>query len=220
MVTDRSYPICGRFDRYEIDLNRGELRRDGAGVAIQEQPFQILRMLLQAEGEVVTREQLRAALWPKDTFVDFEHGINTAVKKLRQALEDSAERPRFVETLPRVGYRFMAPVEWTNSRHGISLLTNVVAIAPPETPPIAQAGPPKRRWGLKVSLSGGSPGSDRLRISGSRSRHRPFPGASAQLQPAAVDGQSTRRAADQWGDLAGWQVSGLFGSNRAVSAKC
>ena len=153
MVTDRSYPICGRFDRYEIDLNRGELRKDGVGVAIQEQPFQILRMLLQAEEEVVTREQLRAALWPKDTFVDFEHGINTAVKKLRQALEDSAERPKFVETLPRVGYRFMAPVEWTDSRHGISLLPNVVAIAPRETPPIAQAGPPKRRWGLKVSLA-------------------------------------------------------------------
>jgi DNA-binding winged helix-turn-helix (wHTH) protein/Tol biopolymer transport system component len=162
LVTDRSYPICGRFDRYEVDLNRGELRKDGVSVAIQEQPFQILRMLLQAEGEVVTREQLCAALWPKDTFVDFEHGINTAVKKLRQALEDSAERPRYVETLPRVGYRFMTPVEWTNSRHGISLLTNVVAIAPPETPPPAppsetppapQSDTPKRRWQLKVSLA-------------------------------------------------------------------
>jgi DNA-binding winged helix-turn-helix (wHTH) protein/Tol biopolymer transport system component len=153
LVTDRSYPICGRFDRYEVDLNRGELRKDGVSLAIQEQPFQILRMLLQAEGEVVTRERLCAALWPKDTFVDFEHGINTAVKKLRQALEDSAERPRFVETLPRVGYRFMAPVEWTNSRHGISLLTNVVPIVPPETPPAPQSDAPKRRWKLKVSLA-------------------------------------------------------------------
>jgi DNA-binding winged helix-turn-helix (wHTH) protein/Tol biopolymer transport system component len=156
LVTDLSYPICGRFDRYEVDLNRGELRKDGVSVAIQEQPFQILRMLLQAEGEVVTREQLCAALWPKDTFVDFEHGINTAVKKLRQALEDSAERPRFVETLPRVGYRFMAPVEWTNSRHGISLMTNIVAIAPPETPRAetpSQSATPKRRWKLKVSLA-------------------------------------------------------------------
>jgi DNA-binding winged helix-turn-helix (wHTH) protein len=156
LVTDRSYPMCGRFDRYEVDLNRGELRKDGVSVAIQEQPFQILRMLLQAEGEVVTREQLCASLWPKDTFVDFEHGINTAVKKLRQALEDSAERPRFVETLPRVGYRFMAPVEWTNSRHGISLLTNIVAIAPPETPKAeipSQSATPKRRWKLKVSLA-------------------------------------------------------------------
>jgi DNA-binding winged helix-turn-helix (wHTH) protein len=124
VVTDRSYAICGRFDRYEIDLNRGELRKEGTSVAIQEQPSRILRMLLQAEGEVVTRERLCAALWPKDTFVDFEHGINTAVKKLRQALEDSAERPRFVETLPRIGYRFMVPVEWTNGAHGLSVLPN------------------------------------------------------------------------------------------------
>jgi len=156
LVTDRSYPIIGRFDRYEVDLNRGELRKEGVSVAIQEQPFQILRLLLQAEGEVVTREQLCSALWPKDTFVDFEHGINTAVKKLRQALEDSAERPKFVETLPRIGYRFMAPVEWTNSRHGLSLLPNVVSIAPPETPnaPIpSQSATPKRRWKLRVSLA-------------------------------------------------------------------
>jgi DNA-binding winged helix-turn-helix (wHTH) protein/Tol biopolymer transport system component len=160
LVTDRSYRMCGRFDRYEVELNTGELRKDGVSVAIQEQPFQILRMLLLAEGEVVTREQLCGALWPKDTFVDFEHGINTAVKKLRQALEDSAERPRFVETLPRVGYRFIAPVEWTNIRHGISLMTNVVTIAPPETPtpqpdapPAPQSAAPKRRWELKVSLA-------------------------------------------------------------------
>lgn len=156
MVTDRSYPICGRFDQYEVDLNRGELRKGCVSVAIQEQPFQILRMLLQAEGEVVTREQLCAALWPKDTFVDFEHGINTAVKKLRQALEDSAERPRFVETLPRIGYRFMAPVEWMNSRHGTSLLPNVVEIAPPETPKAptsSQSATPKRRWKLSLSLA-------------------------------------------------------------------
>lgn len=158
MVTDRSFPLSGRFDRFEVDLNRGELRKEGVSVAIQEQPFQVLRMLLQAEGEVVTREQLCAALWPKDTFVDFEHGINTAVKKLRQALEDSAERPRFVETLPRIGYRFMVPVEWTNSRHGMSLLPNVVPIAPPETlasprpepQALPESAPPKRGWKLSV----------------------------------------------------------------------
>jgi DNA-binding winged helix-turn-helix (wHTH) protein/Tol biopolymer transport system component len=161
LVTDRSFPIHGHFDRFEVDLNRGELRKEGVSVAIQEQPFQVLRMLLQAEGEIVTREQLCTALWPKDTFVDFEHGINTAVKKLRQALEDSAERPRFVETLPRIGYRFMVPVEWANSRHGMSLLTNVVPIAQPETQasprPEAQASPesapPKRGWKLTVWLA-------------------------------------------------------------------
>jgi DNA-binding winged helix-turn-helix (wHTH) protein/Tol biopolymer transport system component len=156
LVTDRSYPIFGCFDLYEADLNRGVLRKEGANVAIQEQPFQILRMLLQAEGEVVTREQLCSALWPKDTFVDFEHGINTAVKKLRQALGDSAERPRFVETLPRIGYRFVVPVEWTNSRHGMSLLPNVVAIAPPETakaPTASQSTTQERRWKLWLSLA-------------------------------------------------------------------
>ena len=153
MVTDRSFPIHARFDRFEVDLNRGELRKEGVSVTIQEQPFQVLRMLLQAEGEVVTREQLCAALWPKDTFVDFEHGINTAVKKLRQALEDSAERPRFVETLPRTGYRFMIPVEWTNSRLGMSLLPNVVPIAQPETQVSSEPSPPKRGWKLKVSLA-------------------------------------------------------------------
>jgi DNA-binding winged helix-turn-helix (wHTH) protein/Tol biopolymer transport system component len=132
-------------------------------------------MLLQANGEVVTREQLCTVLWEKDTFVDFEHGINTAVKKLRQALEDSAERPRFVETLPRIGYRFMVPVEWTNNRSGISLLPNVVPISPPETPPVleqapletpvisqqsppersplTQPAPAKRNWKLKASIA-------------------------------------------------------------------
>src|SRR5258708_10251292 len=70
------------------------------------------RLLLEAEGKVVTREELRQALWREDTFVDFEHGVNTAVKKLRQALEDSAEHPKFVETLPKFGYRFIIPVEW------------------------------------------------------------------------------------------------------------
>ena len=156
LVTDRSYPIIGRFDQYEVDLNRGGLRKDGAIVAIQEQPFQILRMLLQAEGEVVTREQLCSALWPKDTFVDFEHGINTAVKKLRQALDDSAERPRFVETLPRIGYRFMVPVEWAKGRHSVSSQPKVVPIAPPDTSVISQPAPRKRiwKWPALISVTG------------------------------------------------------------------
>jgi DNA-binding winged helix-turn-helix (wHTH) protein/Tol biopolymer transport system component len=153
LATDRSYPIIGRFGRYEIDLNRGVLRKEGANLAIQEQPFQILRMLLQAEGEVVTREQLCSALWAKDTFVDFEHGINTAVKKLRQALEDSPERPRFIETLPRIGYRFIAPVEWTNSTHTASPQPNVVPIATPEKGDLSQEILRERSWKLPVLLA-------------------------------------------------------------------
>ena len=102
-----------RFDCFQVDLSSNALLRSGAPVPIQGRPLQVLRLLLEAEGRVVTREQLSSALWPKDTFVDFEHGVNTAVKKLRSALGDSAESPRFVETLPKVGYRFMVPVEWT-----------------------------------------------------------------------------------------------------------
>jgi Tol biopolymer transport system component/DNA-binding winged helix-turn-helix (wHTH) protein len=101
-----------RFDRFNVDLASGKLQRSGLNVAIQSQPFQVLRLLLIANGQVVSREQMRAALWPEDTFVDFEHSLNTAVRKLRQALEDSAETPKFVETLPKIGYRFLASVEW------------------------------------------------------------------------------------------------------------
>jgi DNA-binding winged helix-turn-helix (wHTH) protein len=95
----------------------------------------VLRLLLEAEGKVVTREHLRSALWPEDTFVDFEHGVNTAVKKLRQALEDSAENPSFIETLPKVGYRFIRPVEWEAETRTGSPLAIVVPIASPEKTP-------------------------------------------------------------------------------------
>ena len=101
MATPRSAPGCARFDQFEIDLTSGELLTPGApSVRIQQQPLQVLRLLLEADGRVVTREQLRVALWPNDTFGDFEHGVNTAVKKLRQALGDSVENPKFVETVP------------------------------------------------------------------------------------------------------------------------
>jgi DNA-binding winged helix-turn-helix (wHTH) protein len=120
------------------------LFRAGVRVPIQEQPLQVLRLLLEAEGRVVTREQLCAALWPENTFVDFEHGVNTAVKKLRQALEDSAESPRFVETLPKVGYRLIVPVEWVADASGKSAPSRVVSIGPPgpkPVPPLAATNP-------------------------------------------------------------------------------
>ena len=109
-----------RFGSFQVDLSSNELFRSRVRVPIQEQPLQVLRLLLEAEGRVVTREQLCAALWPENTFVDFEHGVNTAVKKLRQALEDSAESPRFIETLPKVGYRFIVRVEWVADASGKS----------------------------------------------------------------------------------------------------
>ena len=123
---------------------------------IQEQPLQVLRLLLEANGKVVTREQLRAALWPENTFVDFEHGVNTAVKKLRQALEDSAESPRFVETLPKLGYRFIPPVEWAPDATSKIPQPRVVAIAPPGPVAVPPANVPQRSWKLKAVLAAGA----------------------------------------------------------------
>ncbi|MGA8540041.1 MAG: winged helix-turn-helix domain-containing protein [Terriglobales bacterium] len=100
-----------RFGVFEVDLDAGELRRNGARIRLQEQPFQVLAALLRNAGQVVTRDHLRETIWPADTFVDFDHSLNTAVNKIREALGDSASNPRFVETLARRGYRFIAPVD-------------------------------------------------------------------------------------------------------------
>ena len=100
-----------RFGVFEVDLGAGELRKNGARIRLQEQPFQVLRALVENAGQMVTRESLRETIWAADTFVDFDHGLNTAVNKIREALGDSASNPRFVETLARRGYRFVAPVE-------------------------------------------------------------------------------------------------------------
>jgi serine/threonine-protein kinase len=100
--------VC--FGPFELDLRAGELRKDGHRIRLQEQPFQILRMLLESPGEVVAREEIRRRLWPDDTVVEFDHSINAAVKRLRDALRDSPERPRYIETLARRGYRFIAEV--------------------------------------------------------------------------------------------------------------
>jgi DNA-binding winged helix-turn-helix (wHTH) protein len=99
-----------RFGTYELDPRAGELRKAGVKVRLQEQPLQILTLLLERPGEIVTRQEIRSKLWPDGIFVDFDHGLNAAVKRLREALGDSAENPRFVETIPRRGYRFLAPV--------------------------------------------------------------------------------------------------------------
>jgi Tol biopolymer transport system component/DNA-binding winged helix-turn-helix (wHTH) protein len=99
-----------RFGIFEADFRAGELRRSGVKIRLQEQPLQVLALLLAKPGELVTREELQSKLWPSDTFVDFDHGLNAAVKRLRDALGDSADNPRFIETLARRGYRFIAPV--------------------------------------------------------------------------------------------------------------
>jgi DNA-binding winged helix-turn-helix (wHTH) protein/Tol biopolymer transport system component len=138
-VSDHGENIVN-FGSFEVDLRAGELRRSGSKVRLQEQPFQVLTMLLERPGEVVTREELRNRLWPADTFVDFDHGLNAAVKRLRDALGDSAENPRFVETLARRGYRFVAPVR--EKPNG----TNPIANAP-----IAPAARTRHHWPLVVA---------------------------------------------------------------------
>jgi len=98
------------FGVFELDLRAGELRKRGLRVRLQQQPFQVLALLIEHAGEVVSREDLQKAVWPADTFVDFDHGLNKTINKIREAIGDSAESPRFVETVARRGYRFIADV--------------------------------------------------------------------------------------------------------------
>ncbi len=100
-----------RFGAYSLDLRAGELRKGGSRIRLQEKPLRVLALLTERQGDLVTREELKRRLWPEDTFVDFETGLNTAVSKLRDALSDSADKPRYIETIPRRGYRFILPVE-------------------------------------------------------------------------------------------------------------
>jgi eukaryotic-like serine/threonine-protein kinase len=129
-----------RFGPFELDLTTGELRKNGLRVRLQDQPLRILQALLEAPGEMVTREQLRDRLWPSDTFVDFERSLNAAVAKLRQALGDSAEQPVYIETVARKGYRFAAPVA-----------TAVDAAPPPPTPVLS-----RRRISTSVAIWAGT----------------------------------------------------------------
>src|SRR5215470_10254932 len=117
-----------RFAVFEVDRRSGELRKRGVRVRLRDQAFQVLACLLERPGEVVTREELQRRLWPADTFVDFDRGLNKAVNRLREALGDSADTPRFIETLPKRGYRFIAPVDAASA---------VSTIQPVERPPAA-----------------------------------------------------------------------------------
>jgi DNA-binding winged helix-turn-helix (wHTH) protein len=104
-----------QFGPFELDLQSGELSRLGRRVRLQGQSFLILTVLIERAGEVVTRDELQQRVWPADTYVDFEHGLNNAIKRLREALNDSSEKPRYIETLPRKGYRFIAELTQTGS---------------------------------------------------------------------------------------------------------
>ena len=126
-----------RFGTFEVDLRVGELRKQGVRIKLQEQPFLVLKALLGRSGEIVTREELRSQIWSADTFVDFDNSLNTSINKLREALGDSADGPRFIETLPRRGYRFIAPVRGNDQSPA----------SPAETSP-----PRKRRIALSLSV--------------------------------------------------------------------
>jgi TolB-like protein/DNA-binding winged helix-turn-helix (wHTH) protein len=134
-------PRAVRFGLFEADLRSGELHKNGKRVRIQEQPFKVLAALLDRPGETVTHAELKQRLWPDDTFVDFDHSLATAILKIRSALEDSASRPQYIETVPRHGYRFIAPVELAASDEepGISPLASAARV-------IVQ-----RHWGALVA---------------------------------------------------------------------
>jgi TolB-like protein/DNA-binding winged helix-turn-helix (wHTH) protein/Tfp pilus assembly protein PilF len=149
-------PHLRRFDQFELDLRTAEIYKEGKRIKLQDQPCQVLALLTERPGELVTREELQKRLWPNETFVDFDHGVNIAINKLRDALGDSAEHPRFIETLPRRGYRWLTPIE-----HAGDISANVqvaVSVSPPRevqsSPGGATAAVPASKVRLLPATSG------------------------------------------------------------------
>ncbi len=140
-----------RFDAYHVDLRTGELRKHGRKVRLAGRPFQILALLLEHPGELLTRKEMQARLWSSDTFVDFEHGVNAAIQTLRRALCDSHKKPRFIETLPRRGYRFIATVEGMQPHAGS-------ASATADRGPQPAAAAPRSEWVGQVATIRGETG--------------------------------------------------------------
>src|SRR5580658_6603882 len=135
-----------RFDNFELDIRAGELRKAGVKLRLQGQPIQVLAALLNSPGELVTREQLRAQVWPADTFVDFDHSLHNAIARIREVLGDSAETPRYIETLPRRGYRYIGPVQ------DFQRLPLAAETSGHTTQPPALITPPKRTRHLVLAL--------------------------------------------------------------------
>jgi DNA-binding winged helix-turn-helix (wHTH) protein/Tol biopolymer transport system component len=140
-----------RFGLFELDLKAAQLTRNGTNIRLPQQPLQLLSVLIESPGEIVTRDQLRQRLWPSDVFIDFDHGLNKSIQKLRDALGDSADSPRYIETIPRVGYRFIAPI-----RNGTRPREHEADIETSQPPPVspalpaaaAEAGNPRVHWVL------------------------------------------------------------------------
>ena len=146
MPNPADLPRLRRFAQFELDLRTGELYKEGKRIKLQEQPCHVLALLVEHRGDLVTREELRKTLWPNDTFVDFDHGVNLAINKLRDALGDSVEKPRFIETLTRRGYRFIAPVSTPKTLRDSEPQARVTSF------PAGLAGPGSSTW-WRVLLS-------------------------------------------------------------------
>ena len=136
-VVPQNNARLARFGVFELDLSAGELRKNGVKLRLQGQPFQVLALLLERAGDVVTREELQQRLWPSDTFVDFDHSLNTAINKVREALGDSASSPRYVETLARRGYRFIAPLQSEAVKEAVPKAELAATNSSPAVPPAA-----------------------------------------------------------------------------------
>ena len=159
MAENHHLAVRIRFGIFELDLRAGELRKHGLRIRIQEQPFQVLTMLVERAGEVVTREELQQKLWPADTFVDFDHGLNKAINKIREALGDSAGSPRFVETVARRGYRFLAEAKVVDPVHSrapeLTIQPPITAEAPDRPPLTGKLAMPEHHlppFALKMSV--------------------------------------------------------------------
>src|SRR5271165_772487 len=135
-----------RFDEYELDVRAGELRKHGVRLRLRGQPLRVLEILLERSGEVVTREEFQTRLWPADTFVDFDHSLHNAISRIREVLGESAETPRYIETLPRRGYRYIGPVQDFQS------LPVAAETADPTPQPAALITRPKRSGHLVLVL--------------------------------------------------------------------
>jgi DNA-binding winged helix-turn-helix (wHTH) protein/Tfp pilus assembly protein PilF len=140
-----------RFGVFQVDLAARELRKHGERIRLSAQPFRVLSILLEKPGETVTREEMRVRLWASDTFVDFEHSLNSAIKKLRFALGDSPERPLYIETIPRSGYRFVAPVKEVSADSAVTVETSSPAVQSSILPASAEE-PSRRRWLSPISV--------------------------------------------------------------------
>ena len=185
-----------RFGVFEVDLKAGDLRRSGLKVKLQEQPLLVLAALLERPGEIVTREELSSKLWPADTFVDFDHSLNAAIKRLRDALGESAESPIFIETLARRGYRFIAPVVQDAASQSEAHQRE------PTSSSVLAGTPTSLAIAASVCIAGAV-----LAIFASLLRKDFTPDCSSPR----TDHDKCCRNPDQWlSDIAGWKISRVF----------